>query len=439
MNWHHELLASKLEGVDNGTIKRLMVFMPPRHGKSELCSIQFPAWAMGRNKDRNIIQASYSADLAHDFGRQTRNLVDSQEFKRVFPKVSLSEDSQSKGKWNTNGRGAYNAVGVGGAITGKGADIMIIDDPIKNRQDADSSVYREMVWGWYRSTARTRLSPDGAIIVIMTRWHEDDLAGRLLQQDPEGWEVINLPAISVSDEPNRQIGEALWDGHYGLDKLEAIKRDVGSYEWSALYQQRPIDDESREFKKDWIREIDEESLYAMETARYMSVDTAISATEGADNTGIVINFVNNANKWHLISHRLKINATELISLLFTFYQKYHLDGIGIEKTIYLQAIKPFLDEEQRRRNIFLPIMELEHKGVNKNVRIRMLIPRYETGSVYHVKGQCAELEDEMLSFPKGIHDDVIDACAYLTQMSEPPATGTDFRILHNRQTQVSFK
>lgn len=438
INWHHRLLAEKLEAVERGTLKKLMVFMPPRHGKSELCSIQFPSWYVGRNKDKNIIQASYSADLAHDFGRQTRNLVASDSFKAVFPDVTLADDSQSKGKWNTNGRGAYNAVGVGGAVTGKGAECLIIDDPVKNRQDANSPIYRETVWDWYRSTARTRLSPDGAIIVVLTRWHEDDLAGRILKNDPEGWEILELPAIAIKDDEYRKIGEPLWPGHYSLDILEGIKRDIGSFEWSSLYQQRPIDEESQEFKKDWFLEADPVQVAMQETTRYMTVDTAISERDSSDNTGIVINYVSRENKWHFKSYKLKVNAMELINLLFKFQADERLDKIGIEETVYSQAIRPFLEDEQRRRNIFLPIVPLKHNQIQKEIRIRGLIPRYQSKSIFHLPNQCKDLEDELLHFPKGVHDDVADAAAYQLQIAQPPSPLSP-RIAQNRQRAESFR
>ena len=188
-----------------------MIFLPPRHSKSEIGSIQFPAWLMGRNRDRNIIEASHTADLATDFGRQTRNLVSSPEYQNIFPGVTLAEDSEAKGKWNTNGRGAYNAVGVGGSATGKGADVFIIDDPVKDRKSADSQVVRDSTYSWYRSVVRTRLSPNGAIVVIETRWHDQDLAGSILRDAKPGeWEIISLPAIAIEDEKHRKRGEALW-------------------------------------------------------------------------------------------------------------------------------------------------------------------------------------------------------------------------------------
>lgn len=411
------MLFNALERVERGELKRLMVFMPPRHSKSEVCSIQFPAWFIGRNKDRNIIESSYSADLAVDFGRQVRNLVKSKNYQNIFDGVSLAEDSEAKGKWNTNGRGAYNAVGVGGATTGKGADVLIIDDPIKNRKDAESSVVRESTWDWYKSTARTRLSPNGAIVIVMTRWHMDDLAARILNNDTDNqWEIIDFPAIATHDEDHRKEGEALWADHFTLEILSQTKKDIGAYEWTALYQQKPISSETQEFKPEYYKYRTLEEMENKRTINYLTIDTAISQASSADNTGFCDNSVDNENFWTFKAWKMKISPLELIDYLFTLQKQRRYDKIGIEKTIYLQAIKPFIDEEQRRRGLFLPIVELQHNQTAKEIRIRALLPRYESGSIYHIKGYVQDLESEQTSFPKGVHDDVLDAAAYQVQI-----------------------
>ena len=213
---HHELIAEKLEAVERGDIDRLMIFMPPRHGKSELASKRFPAWCLGREPRRQIIAASYNSDLANDFGRNVRNIVGSPEFTEVFKEVSLAPDSQAANRMNTNKGGAYVAAGVGTAITGRGANIALIDDPLKDREEADSERRRDLVWDWYRSTLFTRLMPNGAVVLIQTRWHEDDLAGRLLEAEGDQWEVLDLP-------PLRTVNEALWPEWYPLPVLERIK------------------------------------------------------------------------------------------------------------------------------------------------------------------------------------------------------------------------
>jgi hypothetical protein len=209
-------MAERLEAVERGEIKRLMIFSPPRHGKSELVSRRFPAWYLGRNPDRQVISASYGADLAADFGRDVRNIVASPEFTVLFGGVGLAEDSGAKHRWHTNRGGSYVAAGVGTAITGRGADILNIDDPTKDREAAESVLVREATWGWYTSTAYTRLMPGGAVILTMTRWHQDDLAGRLLAEQESGgdrWEILSLPALDDD-------GSALWPERYDVDALQ---------------------------------------------------------------------------------------------------------------------------------------------------------------------------------------------------------------------------
>lgn len=227
INWHHTIIANALERVEAGELKRLIITVAPRHGKSELVSVNFPAWCMGRNKDRSIIAASYGADLATDFGRKVRNIMDTREYRDLFD-TRLAEDAKAKGAWSTNGRGEYNAVGVGGAITGKGGAIIIVDDPVKNREEADSEIVSEKIWDWYKGTLRTRLTPDGAIIIVMTRWRDNDLVGRILAEQEvmggEKWEVIKLPAIAEEDEEYRKEGEALWANHYTLENLLQTKK-----------------------------------------------------------------------------------------------------------------------------------------------------------------------------------------------------------------------
>jgi hypothetical protein len=421
-NWHHEIIADALERVERGEIKRLMIFVPPRHGKSALASINFPAWYLGRNPTKEVITASYSSELAQDFGSKTRELVSDQIFSDIFG-VTLKQDEKAKAKWLTDQKGSYTSVGVGGAITGRGADILLIDDPFKNREEAESITIRNKVWDWYTSTAYTRLEKGGAVVLIMTRWNLDDLGGRLLKQMEEGgeaWEIIDFPAIANKDEKNRKAGEALWPQKYDLEALENIKRTIGIYDWTALYQQSPVLTENQEFRPDWIRERTQEEVNRLNTRNFLTIDTAISQRASADYTGLCDNAVDNQNFWNLRAWKMKITPGQLIDYLFTLYASRKYEKIGIEKTIYLTAIKPFIDEECRKRGIFLPIVELEHNQTQKETRIRGLIPRYETGSIYHIKGECRDLEEQLLTFPKCINDDVADATAYQLQLAQAP-------------------
>jgi hypothetical protein len=250
----HRAIADAMERVERGELDRVMIFCPPRHGKSEIVSRKFPAWYLGRNPDRQIISASYAQELSDGFGRDVRNLVASDEYARVFPATKLAPDSKAVGRWHTNSGGTYLSAGVGSGITGRGADVLSIDDPLKDRKEAESQTIRDTVWNWYTSTAYTRLMPGGAVVVTLTRWHQDDLAGRLLEEAANGgdqWHIVDLPAIDAS-------GEALWPERYDIDALNRIRAAIGERDWSALYQQSPRPLEGSIFKVAQIGMIDGE-------------------------------------------------------------------------------------------------------------------------------------------------------------------------------------
>lgn len=273
VNWHHELLAGELQHFvsDECPDRFLMVFMPPRHGKSELVSRNLPAWYLGRNPNREVMGASYSADLAEDMSSDVQRIMTGPAYKRIFPGVRIlegsgsrySEDKRSRGAFSIIGHsGQYRCAGVGGAITGRGADLFIIDDPIKNRADAESETHREKTWKWYTSTVRTRLSKRGKIILLLTRWHEDDLAGRLIRQmrqEPQAdqWRVFSLPAQYEASEHShpqdkRGAGDALWKTEFDLENLLQVKATLGSYEYGALYQQRPLPPGGAVIQREWL-------------------------------------------------------------------------------------------------------------------------------------------------------------------------------------------
>lgn len=427
INWHHKVLASKLEGVANGTVKKLAVFMPPRHGKSEECSIQFPAWILGKKPKTKIIMASYSQELATDFGRKARNLVNTQEYRNVF-NINLAQDSKSAGRWNTDAGGYYVSTGIGGAATGKGADVLIIDDPHKNRKDADSPVKRKEVIEWYRSTAKTRLSPEGAVILILTRWHDSDLAGSIVDNT---WDIVEFKAIAEEDDQYRKKGEALWASKFTVDWLLNQKKDIGSFEFSALYQQAPLDVENAEFKSKAFLYRTKEEVLGLHTERFLTIDTAVSKSTSSDYTGLVDNYVDTDQVWNISATHVRIDAGELINVIFDKHKALNYTRIGIEETIFYQAIQPFLVEEQRKRNIYLPIYPLKHNQIAKEIRIRGLLPRYEAGMIYHIAGHCDELEQELIRFPKSSHDDINDALAYqsqlVTHVTKPQTYEQDFR------------
>ena len=432
-NWHHRRIARELEHVEafgDRDYKILIITVPPRHGKSQQCSIDFPAWYVGRNPDGEIIAASYAAALAQDFGSKTRNKIASEEYSTIFPAIALNEDEKARGRWSVsehgkNVGGAYVAVGVGGPITGRGADIAIVDDPIKNRKDAESEIVRESVWGWFTSTLFTRLSPHGVVVIILTRWHQDDLAGRILSDEKLAamTKLVKLPAIANVDGPSRKKGEPLWPSRYSAEALDKIKSTVGPYDWASLYQCSPVTNESQEFKPEWYKYISEDTLESMRTANYLTVDTAMSKKAQADYCGFTDNSVDRENFWNFRSWRARLGPEELVDTLFALHERRKYSAIGLERTAYTDGLKPFLDSEQRKRNKFLPIVEVAHGGTAKEIRIRSLIPRYASGSIRHVEDRCDDLEEEQASFPSGTNDDVLDSAAYQDQVVEAKKNG----------------
>ena len=251
---HHRILIEKLEQVERGAIKRLMIFMPPRHGKSLTGSCLFPAFYLGRNPKRSVIAASYGAELAEDFGRRVRNFMSDPLHMAIFPGCRLSADSAAQRRFDTTAGGSYYAVGRGGAVTGRGADLLLLDDLLKDSEEARSETTRRSMHDWFRHVAYTRLAPGGALVLIQTRWHDDDLPGRLLREHAdENWDVINLPAIAEQDDEFRKPGDALWPERFPLETLKAIRSAIGGAAWTSLYQQQPSAAEGAIFKREWWR------------------------------------------------------------------------------------------------------------------------------------------------------------------------------------------
>ena len=428
--WFHEEMADELMKVANGTSEYdiLMFWLPPGSGKSRLATQLFPAYMLGKDPTTQIIVTSYSGDLAEKFGSNTRDIMESKKYQSLF-ETFLRKDSRSKDNWETTKGGSYNAVGLGGSITGKRANIFIIDDLIRGRAEANSKSYRDNAWDFFMSTAFTRganrLSQKKPIYIFCnTRWHTDDVPGRLLEMQKEGGEhlpkmkVISYPAIAEVDEKHRKAGEALWEKGYPLSELNKVKATITGYEWSALYQQNPITAENQEFKVETFQEIALDDVLKDSNRVFMSIDTAISRKSSGDFTGITLNFVNKENKWRIMTWQRRFSPKELIEFIFQKWEQYKIEKIGIEKTIYKDAIQEFFNDEMRRRGKFPYIVELQHNQTNKETRVRGLLPYYESKTVYHIKGHCEGLENELLNFPMGKHDDVIDSLAYQIQLAE---------------------
>lgn len=398
---HHRLIADKLEAVERGEIKRLMICMPPRHGKSELGSRRFPAWYIGRNSDRQIIAASYNSDLANDFGRDVRNIVASPEFAFLY-KTSLSIDSKAANRWHTDSGGMYVAAGVGTAITGRGADILLIDDPFKDRQDADSEIQRNRVWDWYTSTAYTRLMPDGAVIVINTRWHDDDLSGRLLSAQDEGgdkWVLLELPAIDLQNKP-------LWKEWYPIERLEQIRAVLPARDWNALYQQNPIPDEGDFFKADWFKEYDE---LPTNLRMYGASDYAVTE-DGGDFTEHGVIGVDGSNNIYVADWWYGQTASDKwIESKCDLIIK-HAPHIWFgESGVIRRSIEPFMMRRMQEREAYCRIEWLASIN-DKPSRARPIQAMASMGKVYLPKNAPwkARLLSQLLRFPAGKHDDAVD-------------------------------
>jgi len=287
----HRLICDKLEAVERGEIKRLMIFSPPRHGKSELVSRRWPARYIGKFPKAQFISASYGEELATDFGRDVRNIVASQEYRQLYPDTALSHDSAAKGKWHTTAGGVYISTSVGKGITGRGADVLNIDDPVKDRIDAESEIVRKNVWDWYASTAYTRLMPGAAIVLTMTRWHPDDLAGKLLEAARDGgdqWDVLNLPALAGANDPlGREPGEALWPERYSASDLAGIRANIREREFGALYQQDPQPPGASYFDlQDLLVDGEPVEYPTFCDTIFLVIDTAVKAGKDHDGTAV---------------------------------------------------------------------------------------------------------------------------------------------------------
>src|SRR6056300_116138 len=425
--WVHKDICQRLEKfsdqVANKESPRLMLFMPPRHGKSTLASVAFPAWHLGRHPNHEFISCSYSGSLAMNFSRKVRQLLREPVYKNVFEKARLDKDSQSIESWQTTQGGGYVAAGVGGGITGKGAHVMVIDDPVKNREDAESDNNRDATWDWYTSTAYTRLAPGGGILVIMTRWHDDDLVGRLLKNMDEGgdqWEVVKYPAIAEEDEEFRKKGEALHPERYDTEALERIQKAVGPRDWSALYQQNPVADDGDYFTRDMIQYYDHDDIDLDRMRFYAAWDLAIGKRDRNDySVGMVVGVDEQDNLFVVDVDRGRYDGFELVERILDMYELWRPSIIGIEKGHIEMALGPFLEKRTRERGLHEAYFkDLKVGRRDKEARARAIQGRMQQGYVFLPRNEVftGPLVAELLRFPNGVHDDQVDALAWIGLM-----------------------
>jgi predicted phage terminase large subunit-like protein len=408
---HHKRMAEAFERVAEGKCKRLIINMPPRHTKSEFASYLLPAWFLGRFPGKKVIQTSHTAELAVGFGRKVRNLVDSEVYHENFPELSLQADSKAAGRWNTSKGGDYFAIGVGGAVTGKGADLLIIDDPHSEQEAAMAAVNPEVydkVYEWYTSGPRQRLQPGGAIVVVMTRWAQRDLTGQVLKnaalRGENDWEVIEFPAILPSGNP-------LWPQFWSIQELSALREELPNSKWQAQYQQNPIGNESAIVKRDWWQWWDEETPPQCDFI-LQSWDTAFEKHQRADysagTTWGIFNNPKDGNRPNIVllnTYKKRVEWVELKRDVLAEYREYEPDSLIIEK----KATGAPLIYELRAMGI--PVQEFTPgKGQDKIARLNAVSDIIASGKVWVPRTRWAEeLVDEIAAFPSGEHDDLVDA------------------------------
>ena len=409
---HHKIMAEAFERIARGELKRLIVNMPPRHTKSEFASYLLPAWFLGQMPEKKIIQTAHTAELSVGFGRKVRNLVDSDDFKKVFPNLQLRADSKAAGRWSTNKNGEYFAIGVGGAVTGKGADLLIIDDPHSEQegQSADPAVF-DRTYDWYTSGPRQRLQPGGAIVIVMTRWHMRDLTGKIIKASAQRvgsdeWELIEFPAIMPSGKP-------LWPEFWSQTELEALRSELPSPKWNAQYQQNPTSEEGALIKREWWQRWEHDYPPQCEFV-IQSWDTAFLKTQRADYSACTTwgvfyhpddDGISQPNIILLDAYKERLEFPELKKTAYEMWSEMQPDAFIVEGKA---AGMPLIFE---LRAMGIPVSEYTpSRGNDKIARVNAVADLFASGTVWAPETRFAEeVIEEFAAFPAGEHDDLVDS------------------------------
>ena len=444
--WVHKVIASELmhfsEQVVREEAPRLMITMPPRHGKSLLASQYWPAWHLGNHPNHEFINTSYAQSLQMDFSRKIQELVKSEDYHHLFGNLGVTKKNEAIERWSLydydkekRTGGGILAAGIGGPISGRGAHIFLIDDPVKNREEAESATLRETAKSWYSSTAYTRLAPGAGIVVIQTRWHDDDLAGHLLSEmreaekemaahennewpeDADRWRIVDFPAISTTDEKYRARGEALHPERYDLKALRKIKRTLAPRDWAALYQQNPQVEEGAYFQKKYFK-------FYKKAPEYLDIyacgDLAISKKEHADwSVFYVVGKDQDGQIYFLDEYRGRWDAAEIVEKIFEIHTHWHPRKFGLEKGQISLTLDGFIQHRKREEGINdLWIDELPPGKQDKELRARTIQGLMSLGQVWWPEGALwvDDAMNELLRFPAGTKDDRVDAAAWIGKM-----------------------
>lgn len=416
---HHRLIIRELEAVRRGETDRLALFLPPGSAKSTYASVLFPPWYLADDPSRSIIAASHTSELAERWGRKVRNQIAEHALALGY---NVADDNKAAGRWETQDGGEYYAAGVGGSITGRRADLAIIDDPIRSREDADSKKIRDAQWEWYKFDLATRLKPNASVVLIQTRWHEDDLAGRLLNEERDRWKVVSIPMEAMADDLlDREPGELLWPEWYTPQMALDAKRDPRL--WSALYQQQPTPDEGAFFKADWFRTV--LKLPPLSTLRiYGGSDYAVTS-DGGDYTVHVVVGIDPDNRMYVVDMWRRQSASdEWVEAFCDLVRRWKPMAWAEEQGQIRSGVGPFLERRMRDRQAFVMREQFPTRG-DKAVRSQSIRGRMALDGLYIAQDAPwkADLIGECLRFPAGVHDDQVDALGLVGQLLDKMVTG----------------